>query len=272
MRSPKNNQNGISSIAAISAIAALGAVMVVLVIITSNSFGSKAANNNPPATTDDQQQATTSSNEPPYIRIPDNSQIYNNDTYKFLFAYPDSFGDLTAKSSDTSVSGTSFFQAESGLASQKPVGNGTAFMNGRLTAYVYSKDNFKVSVNSQDVQVAPTVTGNDITWKVVSRGSSSQDLAVGSSYSVKSTKSQTSIPVFDFTYKPSGALAIGRWVFAAGNNYVMVSLPSISKPTGENLTDTDIAAYTIIGNNIAKTVRVQSTTSTDKATDDSTTD
>jgi|GEM_PF-2085439 len=260
MRSPqfKLNQSGIGPVVAVAAIAALGTIMIVLVVISTSGSGSK--NNDDTAPNDSQQQEDqAASNEPPYIRIPDNSKIYSNDKYKFSFAYPDSFGELTAKSSASS--GTAdYFQAESGLASQKPVGNGTASMNGRMGVFVYTKNDFKVVVNSQDVQVAPTVTGNDITWKIVSRGNSSQDLALGSSYSVKTIKSQTGIAVFDFTYKPSGSLAISRWVFAAGDRYIMVSLPSISKPSGDTLGDSDVSAYTIIGNNIAKTVRVTATT------------
>ena len=256
MRPERTSQSGVSTVATIAAFVGFGLIFLVLIILTISSGGKKDAATNDQKQTSDDSQASTS-NEPAYIRVPENSKIYDSKTYGFLFAYPDSFGDLTAKTTNTSGA-SDFYQAESGLAAQKPVGNGTAFMNGRLGVYVSSKEDFKISVNSQDVQVAPTATGQDVTWKIVSRGNSSQDMTIGSSYTVKSVKSQTGIPVFDFTYRPSGSLALSRWVFAAGDKYVMVTLPSISKPSGDNLTDQDVAAYTIIGNNIAKTVRVPS--------------
>lgn len=260
MRSRLYRQGGFSTIAAIAAIVGLGvAFLTVFLLATSDN-----SKNPPTEQNNTEQEEESSSNEPPYIRIPENSKIYQNTTYGFSFAYPDSFGELTTSGDDS-------FRAESALATQKPIGNGTAFMTGALSVLIYKKADFKVTVSSDDVSVAPTQTGNDITWKVVSRGNSNQDITVGKAYNVKSIKSQTGIPVFDFTYRPSSNFALGRWVFASGDYYVMVSLPSVSKPSGENLAESDISAYTIVGNNIAKTVRVPEVKN-DTSADESSTD
>jgi hypothetical protein len=266
MRSNSYRQRGASPFVAIMAFVVLGVVFLGLFFL-STSGGKKADNTtaSDTATTD-----TTTSNEPAYIRIPENSKIYNNETYKFLFAYPDSFGELSTTDTNSNTTNGVLFQTQSALAAQKPIGDGTAFMNGRLAVYVYTKQDFKMVVNANDVSVAPTTTGNDTTWKVVSRGSSSQDVSIGDSYAIKTIKSQTGITVFDFTYRPSTTLALGRWVFAAGDNYVMVTLPAVSKPSGDALTDSNASAYDIIGSNIAKTVRVPATKASTDSTSSST--
>jgi hypothetical protein len=250
MQSSSYRQGGFSTVAAVVAIIILG-IAFFTVFLLATSGGTKDS----PSNQDNSQQPEeeSSGNEPPYIRIPESSKVFQNDTYGFSFAYPDSFGELKVNNTASQGDG---FRADSALATQKPVGSGTAFMTGSLSVLVNKKADFKVTVNSDDVSVAPTKTGNDITWKIVSRGNSNQDISVGKAYDVKSVKSQTGIPVFDFTYRPAGSLALGRWVFASGDNYIMIAMPSVSKPSGENLTESDVSAYTIIGNNIAKTVRV----------------
>lgn len=267
MQSSSYRQGGFSTIAAIAAIIGVGiAFFTVFLLATgggSNNSGDQQNNN--------QQEEESASNEPPYIRIPENSKVFNSDIHGFSFAYPDSFGELAANDAASTQGDT--FRADSALATQKPVGNGTAFMTGRLSVMVFKKSDFKVTVTSDDVSVAPTQTGDDITWKIVSRGSSNQDISVGKAYAVKSIESQTGITVFDFTYRPAGNLALGRWVFASGDNFVMIAMPSVSKPSGENLTESDVSAYTIIGNNIAKTVRVpDAKANQDDAKDDTSAD
>lgn len=272
MWSTYHRQRGASTFATIGAFIGLGVVFLGLFFLTT-SGNTKAPGASTGDTTGTTTDTTSTSSEPPYIRLPENSKIYKNTNYKFLFAYPDSFGDLTIQAGSTdSTSIGGLFQAQSALAAQKPIGDGTAFMNGRMAVYVFSKDNFKVVVNSNDVSVAPTTTGSDTTWKVVSRGNTTQDLSIGDAYTVKSVKSQTGIQVFDFTYRPSSGLALGRWVFATGDNFVMVALPSVSRPSGDNLSDGNFAAYDIIGNNIAKTVRVPDSAATSTDTNDDSTD
>jgi len=256
MWSTSHRQRGASTIVLVAALIGLGIVMLILLLLTTSNSGKK------PGTDDTNKTAnsdgtTTVSNESPYIRLPENSKIYKNSRYNFSFAYPDGFGELIAQENvSTGGSEGGLFRAQSALAAQKPVGDGTAFMNGRLATYVYAKEDFKIVVNSSDVSVAPTVTGDDITWKVVSVGNTTQGTSVGDSYTIKSVKSQTGVKVFDFTYRPGGGLALGRWIFAAGDNYVMISMPAVSRPSGENLSDNNFTAYDIIGSNIAKTIRV----------------
>jgi hypothetical protein len=247
-----DRQAGLSTIATIAAFVGLGLVFFTLVLLTSSS-------NNPVDQQPSSQNPTTeesTDDEPPYIRIPENSRIYQNETFAFSFAYPDSFGELVTINNGAAATSEAF-RAESGLAAQKPVGNGTAIMNGRISVYVYNKDNFKLVVNNNDVSVGPVKTGNDTTWKIVSRGSSSQDISIGDAYSVKSVKSQTGVTVFDFAYTPGSNLTLGRWVFESDDRYVMVAMPAVSKIDGSNLESTDIEAYKTIGNNLAKTVRAK---------------
>lgn len=245
----RQHQSGFGTIGIILAFIGLGLVFLVVFFI-SISGGDKPDTGQ--QQNNEEQSQETVSKEAPFIRIPENSKIYNSKDYGFIFAYPDGFGELTEKKTTSGIN----LQAESALAVQKPVGNGTAFMNGKLSVTIAPKDDFKIAVDSSDTSVGPAKTGNDTTWKIVTLGSGTQSRAIGDSYTVSPVKSQTGIAVFDFTYKPAGSLALGRWVFAAGDYYVMIALPTVSKPSGESLTESDVAAYVIIGNNIAKTVRV----------------
>jgi hypothetical protein len=255
------NQSGLGTFAMIGALVGLGVVFLTVFFIANSSpkvtTKSSTATQTTPSATD-----TTAPKEPPFIRIPENSKVYSNSSYKFMFSYPDSFGDLTDSSA---VSGTVLFRAESALAAQKPVGNGKAVMNGKFGAYLYKKSDFKIVIQLPDVSVAPTKTGNDTTWKIVSRGTTGQDISIGDSYPVKTVKSQTGIPVFDFGLKNSNTL-LGRWVFEAGDNYILIAMPTVSKTDNSPLTDADLAAYNVIGSNIASTVRLPSTVPTASST------
>lgn len=252
MLNTSNRQGGLSTFVTIAAFVGLGLVFFTIFLL-STSGGQNGANNQ--ANNQDQGEETDS-NEPPFIRIPENSKVFQNDTFGFTFAYPDSFGELTILNNGSSSSSEAY-RAESGLAAQKPVGNGTAVMNGRLGVYVYSKENFKVVINNNDVTVGPTKTGNDTTWKIVSRGSSSQDISIGDAYNIKSIKSQTGVTVFDFAYSPASNFKLGRWVFEADDKFVMITLPSVTKLDGSTLSEDDQAAYTTISANLAKTVRAK---------------
>lgn len=261
-----NPQSGLGMIAMVGVLIGVGVVFLSIFLFANAGTNRGTDTQDPQAGTE--QQASTS-NEPPFIRVPDNSLIYKNDTYKFSFAYPNSFSKLT---DDTSPSGSAAltFKSESALASQKPVGTSGAVLTGKFGVYVYSKNDFKILVGDPNIYVAPTKTGNDITWKVVSTGSTTQDVSIGSSYPVKTQRSQTGIPVFNFALNKSTE-TYGRYVFESGDYYVIIALPVVRLPSGGALSASDLAAYNIIGANLGSTVRVQSTT-TSTSTSTSTND
>jgi hypothetical protein len=125
---------------------------------------------------------------------------------------------------------------------------------------VYPKDSFKIIVGDPNILVAPTKTGNDTTWKVVSIDKTDKDVAVGDAYTISTVKSQTGVTVFDFSIT-QGTSRVGRLVFEDGDNYILIAMPAVSNPGDSALTDGDLAAYKIILSNIAKTIRVPSTSS-----------
>lgn len=258
-----NGQSGLGTIGLVGVLVGIGIVFLTVFLFANAGTDNKAANQG--GQTGDQTNRTEAkTNEPPYIRVPDNSLVYKNSTYKFSFAYPNSFSKLA----DTTAPGGSDalkFKSESAIAAQKPVGTTGAVLTGKFGAYVYSKDDFKILVGDPEIFVAPTKTGNSITWKVVSTGATTQNIKVGDAFPVKTIKSQTGVPVFNFTLSKSTS-SFGRYVFEAGDYYVIVSLPLASKPNNGPLSDGDLAAYNIIGTNLATTVRVQAT-STAPATD-----
>jgi hypothetical protein len=257
MRTATNRQHGISTFATIGAFVGLGVVFLTIFLISLGGSKTTDKSSTKQTSVTNQTASTPTSSEPPFIRIPENSKIYANTQYKFMFAYPDSFGELSpSNNTPTDATSKTSFQAESLLASQKPIGNGTAQLNGKLGVFVYGKEDFKIVILNNDVTVAPVKTGNDTTWKVVSRGSTTQDIAIGDAVTVKTIKSQTGVVVYDFIYKPSSSIVLARWVFETGDNYVVVVLPLASKPDNSTLSAADTSAYSIIGSNIARTVRV----------------
>jgi hypothetical protein len=258
MSSSHQRQSGIGAVAAIIAFVALGVIFLILFFLTSPKSSNK--DNNTTNQSNGQQnqsadQPSASSSEPAYIRIPANSKIYKNSTYNFSFAYPESFGELT-ETSQSFNSQNDAFHAESARVEKRPVGIGTAYMTGNLGVYLYKKDDFKIVINAAGTFVAPTKTGNDITWKIVDKGATKQDISVGNAYQAKSIKSQTGIKVFDFTYKLSSSIMVGRYVFELKDNYAIIAMPNVFKPDNSALSDGDVAAYNIIGANIARTVRI----------------
>jgi hypothetical protein len=256
---PSNHrpQAGLGTVGVIFAFIGLGVVFLIIFFL-SNSGRPTNQNNNGQQNQQAQasQDTATSTSEPLFIRIPENSRIYKNTTYNLMFAYPDSFGELTTTDSATTSIDSVIYRAESAVAVKKPVGIGTAFLSGSLGVYLYKKDSFKITINNSRTFVAPAKTGNDTTWKVVDKGTTSQDISIGDSYQAKTLKSQTGIPVFDFTLKTSSSSVLGRFVFELKDYYALIAMPNVSKTDGTPLTDNDISAYNIIGYNMAKTVRV----------------
>lgn len=262
----KRYQRGMSAITTILAISGVGVMLLVVFLLLASSPSSD--NNQDAASTED----TSTTTEPAFIRLPDNSRLYENQQYGLSFAYPDSFGELTENNAS---SGNILFRAESALANGKPVGNGKALMNGRLGVYVYSKDDFKMLVSSPGVFATPTKTGNDITWKISAVGNTNKDVQIGDAYNADTTRSQSGITVFTMPLLSNNTL-LGRLVFESGDHYILIALPYASRADGGALTETDAAAYNVVLANIAKTIRIPSATSegtdtTSNATDTTTT-
>ena len=258
-----SDQRGIGTIGMVGILIGLGAVFLMIFLFTSGGTGPSTTNKQPSSTEQPADSTLQAVNkEPPFIRIPDNSLIYKNSTYKFSFAYPSSFEKLTEKPSTNASATGSVFQVNSAEAVSKPVGTTGAVLSGTFGAYIYKKQDFKILVGNPEVFVSAAKTGDDTTWKVVSRGNTNQDISIGDSFPVKTIRSQTGIPVFDFTLKVDNK-QIGRYVFELDNHYVLIALPTVSLPSGQPLSNADIAAYTVIGSNLASTTRAQLTAASD---------
>lgn len=265
-RKPASSEAGLSTFATIGAFVGLGVVFLTIFMVSLSGSGPKPTDTTAGTGQTDQSQSDTSTSgtaqtaakEPPFIRLPENSTTYANTAYNFRFGYPDSFGKLQEFSTPSSIV---IFRAESAMAAQKPIGSGKAVLNGKFGAYVYKKSDFKIVIQLPDTAVTPAKTGNDTTWKVVDKGTAG-NLSVGDAYPVKSTKSQTGIPVFDFGLK-NGESLLSRWVFESGDHYILIAMPTITKTDGSALTSNDLAAYNVIGNNLARTVRVPPKASAD---------
>jgi hypothetical protein len=266
---PKSSRNhhqaGLSTI---KSVAILSGIMVLfLIIFLLSSSGNKDKNNN---NTDDQTNNSQSGNKESYIRVPANSLVYANDTYGFSFAYPDDFQQLTESTSSINLS---LMSAQSRFADKKPIGNTGTVMNGQLGAYVYDKSSFKVAAANPNVVVSPIEKDGKTTWTITTSGSTDPKLFPGQLYSPQTTTSQSGVIVYLFPYYAKSDYATnsyqGHLVFALDNNYVLVSMPFLSKLDDTVLAKQDIAAYNVVLNNIAKTVRTFAGTSS--SSDSSTT-
>ncbi len=246
----KQHQDGIGRFKSIAAIAGIGVALILLFIFASSpspktSSDTKTQDANAAA----QQTPSVTSTQPQVIRIPDNYSTYVNKTYKFSFAYPtpwvgsvnieDAFNPLPASD------GASFFN-------RYVFGN--SVLDGSLTAQVDDKDAFKLNTVPNGATVAPVKLGDSYGWKVVQASSGSPNLKVGDSYNVKSSKYQSNVTVYNFTYSDSNTYQT-RWVFQSGDNFVGVYLPILNHPDGSAVSSADLALYTVISNNIAKTIR-----------------
>jgi len=257
-------QAGLSTIAAVAALSAIMVLfLIIFLIANTGKKPSDNTNNNDQQNNSDQTAVT---NEPPYIRIPENSFLYTNSTYGFSFAYPNSFETLIENPGSNDKMA---LRAESALADQKPIGNAGAVLNGHLGAYVYKKDSFQLTIGDPNVFIGASKTGNDTTWKIVSSDSTDSNLAVGKPYtSFKTIKSQTGISVFSFPLN-NGKNLLGRIVFEAGDYYILIALPYVSRPNEATITSSDISTYNTIVENIAKTARVISTSNSSNSSDNS---
>ena len=245
---PASDQRGLNNITAVAALAGIGIVFILIFLFA-------GAPGTPNAVTKDTKDTTetpteTASNQPSVIRIPDNYKTYVNQDYKFSFAYPSAWGDLNVIGQASA--GTATFAVQSGPFAQYALGNSQ--LNGQVSAYVYPKDNFKLSLGGGGALVSPVKLGDTYSWKVVETGVANPTLKVGDSYNVKANKYQAGVPIYDFTIA-QGTSVQGRWSFQAGDTFVVVVLPAMTRADGTPPAGSDLTTYNAIGNNMSKTMR-----------------
>lgn len=247
LRTP--DQSGISSFAGAAAIAGIGVVFLVVFLIAT-SGGSKKANDTPKDNTSQSQTDSNASSQPTVIRIPEDYTVYANKDFEFSFAYPTPWGTLTGTARE--AGGTALFTARSGGFNSYALGS--SVLNGQLTAFVYDKDDFKISTHDNGPMVTAAKLGDTYGWKVVQAGPADPKLQVGDNYNVKSAKYQAGVDVFDLSINEKNTLQ-SRWVIASGDNFIVVNLPTINRADGSAPPANDLAVYNAVAGNIAKTLR-----------------
>lgn len=250
------SQAGIGSFKAVAAIAGIGLTFLFLFVFVGGAGNPKTDSNSTqatPPTSPTTPPATTSaaSSQPAVIRIPDGYSVYTNKDYKFSFGYPTPWEGAIllniegGASTQTSLKTTFFNNYAFGT---------TSVLNGQMIAYVAKQDAFKSEVTTDGAIIAPVKLGEGFGWKVVQAGPNNPNLNVGDSYNIKATKYQTGIPIYNFTSTGSNSVQ-SRWVFQSGENFVSIALPILTGVNGAKPSTADIALYTIISNNVAKTAR-----------------
>lgn len=242
------DSRGIGPIASVAAIAAIGIVFLIIFLTTSTSTKIKTSTPPPaPPTPPPAADSSSANGQPLFIRIPEGYSVYTNKDYKFSFAFPTPWGPIgdstTAIAAHVSYS-TTFTDYQLG----------SSVLNGQLTAYVYPKDQFKILTHSNGAQVTAVKLGSSYGWKVVQTGSADPKLQVGNDYTVQTNTYQAKATIYDFSTIENGQIQ-GRWVFESGDNFIVVSLPVISRKNGTTPDGGDLATYRAIGNNLAKTMR-----------------
>lgn len=242
-------QDGISTIKAVAAIAGIGLTLLFVFIFIGGAGSPKVTNNNAPNT--DGQSAAAPASQPNFIRIPENYSVYTNKDYKFSFAYP------TPWANSISVKGlkdANFVPISTKFAFFTNYALGSSVLNGQLLVNIDNKDAFKILTHPGGAVVAPVKLGDGYGWKVVQAGTADSTLKVGDSYNVKSAKYQSGVTIYNLAVNGSNSVQ-SRWVLQSGDNFVGISLPILSHVDGSAPSTADIALYTAISNNVAKTAR-----------------
>jgi hypothetical protein len=249
-RKTKTDQHGIGSFKAIAAIVGIGLTFLMLFIFVGGS-GTPKTKSDDTAKTNGETLSPPAS-QPNVIRIPDNYTAYVNKNYKLSFAHPTPWAtSIIVKGPTDTAPVPSSPQAASSF---KNYGLGSSILNGQLVVYVDKQDAFSMLLHTNGAVIAPVKLGDGYGWKVVQAGAADPTLKVGDSYNIKSATYQSGIPVYNFTVSVNNTLQ-GRWVFQSGENFVAVSLPTLSRTDNSAPSAADIALYNIISNNVAKTSR-----------------
>lgn len=249
---PTMNQRGTSTVKVVIAFIALGTVFLIVFLLSLSSTGPGSQQ---PSNAQQEATNTKKTNQPEVIRIPEGYKVYTSDTYKFSFAFPATFGDLTTDSTVVSKDPKPRLQLKTNAVSKLPLAGSDALLNGSLAVHVYPRSSFKLTLTKNDVVVAPTTTGNDITWKVVNVGTATDGTEVGQSRQVPNSKSDAGVTVFDLALRNSSN-SLGRLVFASGDSFVLIALPAVSKPNAADMTGSDSSAYNSMLSSISKTIRL----------------
>lgn len=243
-------QTGLGSFAAVAAIAGIGITFIVIFLIAGTGSGpviNQSGQSNE-SKTDGSQPATAAIQQPATIRLPDDYSPYSSQEYKFSFAYPKVWGTMITSNADSGA----VFSVRSLDFSQYIFGD--SYLSGQLKADVYKKYNFKIPVRANGAIVSPVKLGDTYSWKVVQTGQEDSTLKIGDSYNAKSARNQSNTQIYDFSSTQYGVTQ-GRWAFESGDNFIVVTMPIITRLGGESPIAADLNNYAIIGRNISKTMR-----------------
>lgn len=181
------------------------------------------------------------------VKLPDGFRRFTNKQHKFSVAYPAAWGGLT----QIPNSGGTILLAET-----KPVVQplGSAQMDGTFTVQGYLTDGLRVSQGAT-LRLAMVKKDGKTSWQVVSGESADGTYRVGNTYPVASTKTPAGVTVYRFDQLVDGKRQ-ARWGFEADYEFIMMSLPPLSRADGAQTTGTDLAFYDDYAKRVIGTVAI----------------
>lgn len=180
--------------------------------------------------------------------LPDGYVRYTDSKYDFSFAYPETWGKLSATGD----------AAQEGLdVITPPIDNlpvEDAQIQGRFGYAVGIKRGFKVAVEKYGPIVEYGVVDKLPVWRVVEQAEGS-GYAVDDVYPAKSTTNTNGITVYEFHWTDEGATH-ARWVVELDNRFVTITLPAIMRPDMAQVSQSELSAYYEIANNIRNSFKL----------------
>lgn len=258
-------QRGMGQLKTIGILVGLGVFMLIVLFIGSApppSTGQEQpapATDQPAGTGEQAQEGQTddkSKVKEAFIRIPDGYRPFTSKQYNFAVSYPSDWGSLQTLQNVSN----SILRAETKLLAV-PVG-AQAQAIGNFSITVYPADSFVIAIRPGNPIVKPEEKDGKTVWRVESAALTDDKYRVGNTYPLTSTTVASGLTMYDFTWFQVDGNRQSRWAFKAGDTFIVMSMPPLSRMDESRPTDTDVQFYKALANGIMHTVNLPGPTAT----------
>ncbi len=245
-------QLGVAKFKTILTIFVVGFSLVIVLVLatTSPKPGSNAQQSGNTGSQNDDTQSTDADRA---VKLPDGFSRFTSKQHKFSVAVPEVWGGLLASNTSTSANANdpSLVLRASTKEFISPVGD--AQLNGVFNVTIYQKDDFEIEAGSGSPVLKPVVKDSKTTWQVASTAPDDTKSRIGNTYKVASSVNPSNLTIYDFTLARESYIQ-SRWVFKSNDNYVIMSLPQLTRTDQAPPTAADIAFYKTFTESIIDTV------------------
>lgn len=171
------------------------------------------------------------------VKLPADFRRFTSKQYDLSVAYPQDWGSPVTEAAPKN-------QRLQAVTKEVTYPLATATIQGNMSFSIMYPEGLRLPVRPGNPIIAPVRNNNSLEWKVVSVGDNEPQYRVGNTFKDFTVQTVPSgLQVYDFTWLNAEGLRQGRLVYAAKENYVVLTLPPLRSAGGTNPTPAELAFY-----------------------------